>query len=249
MSKLEIRDLHVSVVGGADQPDTPILKGVDLTVASGETHAIMGPNGSGKSTLAHALMGRPGTEVTSGSITLDGKDLLATPAHDIPRLGVAHVPEGRGLFPSLSIMDNLMLGRYVHGRRGHSGELDMVMEMFPWFKDRSHQRAGSLSGGQQQQLAIARALMLKPWLLILDEPSLGLAPIVVAEVFAKLAEIRDTSILLVEQNAEQALGLVQQAIVLENGRITMSGTRDELRASDYVAEAYFGDENYLELGQ
>jgi branched-chain amino acid transport system ATP-binding protein len=238
---LEVRDL---VVGYGK---IEAVHGVSFGVGEGEVVGILGANGAGKSTILKAISGL--VKPTAGSITLDGKDLLATPAYDIPRLGVAHVPEGRGLFPSLSIMDNLMLGRYVHGRRGHSGELDMVMEMFPWFKDRSHQRAGSLSGGQQQQLAIARALMLKPWLLILDEPSLGLAPIVVAEVFAKLAEIRDTSILLVEQNAEQALGLVQQAIVLENGRITMSGTRDELRASDYVAEAYFGDENYLELGQ
>jgi branched-chain amino acid transport system ATP-binding protein len=238
---LEVRDL---VVGYGK---IEAVHGVSFGVGEGEVVGILGANGAGKSTILKAISGL--VKPTAGSITLDGKDLLATPAHDIPRLGVAHVPEGRGLFPSLSIMDNLMLGRYVHGRRGHSGELDMVMEMFPWFKDRSHQRAGSLSGGQQQQLAIARALMLKPRLLILDEPSLGLAPIVVAEVFAKLAEIRDTSILLVEQNAEQALGLVQQAIVLENGRITMSGTRDELRASDYVAEAYFGDENYLEVGQ
>jgi branched-chain amino acid transport system ATP-binding protein len=238
---LEVRDL---VVGYSK---IEAVHGVSFGVGEGEVVGILGANGAGKSTILKAISGL--VKPTAGSITLDGKDLLATPAHDIPRLGVAHVPEGRGLFPSLSIMDNLMLGRYVHGRRGHSGELDMVMEMFPWFKDRSHQRAGSLSGGQQQQLAIARALMLKPRLLILDEPSLGLAPIVVAEVFAKLAEIRGTSILLVEQNAEQALGLVQQAIVLENGRITMSGTRDELRASDYVAEAYFGDENYLELGQ
>jgi branched-chain amino acid transport system ATP-binding protein len=238
---LEVRDL---VIGYGK---IEAVHGVSFGVGKGEVVGILGANGAGKSTILKAISGL--VKPTAGSITLDGKDLLATPAHDIPRLGVAHVPEGRGLFPSLSIMDNLMLGRYVHGRRGHSGELDMVMEMFPWFKDRSHQRAGSLSGGQQQQLAIARALMLKPLLLILDEPSLGLAPIVVAEVFAKLAEIRDTSILLVEQNAEQALGLVQQAIVLENGRITMSGTRDELRASDYVAEAYFGDENYLEVGQ
>jgi branched-chain amino acid transport system ATP-binding protein len=238
---LEVRDL---VIGYGK---IEAVHGVSFGVGKGEVVGILGANGAGKSTILKAISGL--VKPTAGSITLDGKDLLATPAHDIPRLGVAHVPEGRGLFPSLSIMDNLMLGRYVHGRRGHSGELDMVMEMFPWFKDRSHQHAGSLSGGQQQQLAIARALMLKPLLLILDEPSLGLAPIVVAEVFAKLAEIRDTSILLVEQNAEQALGLVQQAIVLENGRITMSGTRDELRASDYVAEAYFGDENYLEVGQ
>jgi branched-chain amino acid transport system ATP-binding protein len=238
---LEVRDL---VVGYGK---IEAVHGVSFGVGEGEVVGILGANGAGKSTILKAISGL--VKPTAGTITLGGKNLLATPVHDIPRLGVAHVPEGRGLFPSLSIMDNLMLGRYVHGRRGHSGELDMVLEMFPWFKDRSHQRAGSLSGGQQQQLAIARALMLKPSLLILDEPSLGLAPIVVAEVFAKLAEIRDTSILLVEQNAEQALGLVQQAIVLENGRITMSGTRDELRASDYVAEAYFGDENYLEVGQ
>jgi urea transport system ATP-binding protein len=224
---LEVRDL---VVGYGK---IEAVHGVSFGVGEGEVVGILGANGAGKSTILKAISGL--VKPTAGSITLDGKDLLATPAYDIPRLGVAHVPEGRGLFPSLSIMDNLMLGRYVHGRRGHSGELDMVMEMFPWFKDRSHQRAGSLSGGQQQQLAIARALATKPKVLLLDEPTEGIQPSIIKDMARTLKRIRDErglSIVVSEQVLSFALDIADRVLVIENGEIV----RDDPRAGVDAAQ-------------
>jgi branched-chain amino acid transport system ATP-binding protein len=219
------------------------LHGVSFTVPEGSVFGVLGANGAGKSTILRTISGllRP----SSGRLTFGGHDLGRTAAHKIPALGIAHVPEGRGLFPSLSIVDNLMLGGYTRRRQRNSRKesLEFVLDLFPWFKDRQHVLAGSLSGGQQQQLAIGKALMSRPGLLLLDEPSLGLSPIVVMEVFEKLEEIHalwKLSVLLVEQNAVEALDIIDAGVVIENGLTTFAGTRQELAATNFVAEAYLG---------
>jgi branched-chain amino acid transport system ATP-binding protein len=219
------------------------LHGLSFTVKAGSVFGILGANGAGKSTILRTISGllRP----AEGSITFGETDLTHTPAHKIPRLGIAHVPEGRGLFPSLSILDNLLLGGFTHRKDGtqRKESLEFVLDLFPWLKDRQTVLAGSLSGGQQQQLAIGKALMLRPSLLLLDEPSLGLSPIVVIDVFEKLAEIHELwnlSILLVEQNAAEALDIIQEGIVVENGRVTFAGTREELASTTFIEEAYLG---------
>jgi branched-chain amino acid transport system ATP-binding protein len=216
-----------------------VLHGLDVTVDPGEIVVILGANGAGKTTTMRAISG---TIVRSGSIVLDGVDLSKLSPDAIVRQGVAQVPQGRGTFSDLSVEDNLLAGAYT--RTGSvQGDLDHWYTVFPRLKERRDQKAGSLSGGEQQMLAIARALMSKPRLLLCDEPSLGLAPIIVQDMFRVLAELnRDsgTSILLVEQNANLALKIAHRGYVLETGRIVASGPAADLQNDEAIRAAYLG---------
>jgi branched-chain amino acid transport system ATP-binding protein len=217
------------------------LFGVSLTVDQGEAVGVIGPNGAGKTTLMRVISGliRP----RSGSITMEGADLVATPAHRIVELGVAHVPENRRLFPRLSVEDNLRMGAYTPSARAKfSQRLDIVYDLFPRMKERRRQLAGTLSGGEQQMCAIGRALMSEPRLLLLDEPSAGLAPVVVQQVFELVRRIRASglTVLIVEQNVQQVLKVVDRAYLLEAGNIHASGSAAEMLASDTVKQAYLG---------
>jgi branched-chain amino acid transport system ATP-binding protein len=229
---------HLDVAYG----DIQVLHDIAFTVPPKGSVGVLGANGAGKTTLLKTVSGlvRP----RSGTITLNDVELTEQPAHDIPKLGVAHVPEGRHVFPTLTVMDNLLLGDYTKRLKNERNEvLASVLDLFPRLKERSKQLAGSLSGGEQQMLAVGRALMLRPTLLMLDEPSLGLAPIVVDEMFTRLAQIYEeweTSILLVEQNAVQALELIEEAIVLENGKVAFKGSKQELEDTPYVQQSYLG---------
>ncbi|QYC45610.1 High-affinity branched-chain amino acid transport ATP-binding protein LivF [Nonomuraea coxensis DSM 45129] len=218
-----------------------VLHGVDLSVAEGEICAILGPNGAGKTTLLRALSGMVRAR---GVIRLGGTALTGRPPDAVARLGVAHVPEGRGTFMPLTVEENLRLGAFVR-RRGREVEddLDRVCTYFPPLRDRLGQVAGSLSGGEQQMLALGRALMLRPRVLLLDEPSLGLAPLVTRELFRIVQAINQeerTTVVVVEQNAHLALGVARQAHVLETGRIVLSGTAERIRADEQVAQSYLG---------
>ncbi|MEU6723212.1 ABC transporter ATP-binding protein [Nonomuraea wenchangensis] len=221
-----------------------VLHGVDLSVAEGEICAILGPNGAGKTTLLRALSGMVRAR---GVIRLGGTALTGRPPDAVARLGVAHVPEGRGTFMPLTVEENLRLGAFV--RRGGRGggavedDLDRVCSWFPPLRERLGQVAGSLSGGEQQMLALGRALMLRPKVLLLDEPSLGLAPLVTRELFRIVQAINQeerTTVVVVEQNAHLALGVARQAHVLETGRIVLSGTAEQIRADEQVAQSYLG---------
>jgi branched-chain amino acid transport system ATP-binding protein len=218
------------------------LVDVSFELRPGEFAGVLGANGAGKSTLLKAISGlvRP----SAGTITMGETDLLGLAPHEVPGTGIAHVPERRRVFPSLSVADNLALGAYVTPRDVPRTELlDEVYSLFPKLRERAGQLAGSLSGGEQQMLAVGRALMLRPRLLMLDEPSLGLAPVIVEEMFERLAQIHrelDVSILLIEQNATQALDVIERAIVLTTGEVTFRGTRAELMDSDYLERAYLG---------
>ncbi|MFG2071340.1 branched-chain amino acid transport system ATP-binding protein [Nonomuraea maritima] len=235
MSELVVDDLV------AGYGDARVLHGVRFTVKQGEVCAILGPNGAGKTTLLRALSGMVRTR---GTVTLGGTELSGRSPDTIARLGVAHVPEGRGTFMPLTVEDNLRLGAFVRrGRAEVDSDLDRIYTYFPVLKTRLKQAAGSLSGGEQQMLAIGRALMLRPRLLLLDEPSLGLAPLVTRELFRIVQAINaeeQTTVVVVEQNAHLALGIAQQAHVLETGRIVLSGTAEEIRADEQVAQSYLG---------
>jgi branched-chain amino acid transport system ATP-binding protein len=225
----------------ASYGDAEVLHGVSLEVASGDFVCIIGANTAGKSTLLRAIS-RVVPRV-SGSIEFDGKDLLALSAHEVPGIGIAHVPEGRHVFPDMSVEDNLLIGAFAHRRDSDmEARLDEVFALFPRLRERRAQRGGSMSGGEQQMVAIGRALMLRPRLLMLDEPSHGLAPMVVEELHRTLKEIhaRGTAILLVEQNSALALSLATRGIVLESGRIALAGSADRLRNDPRVREAYLG---------
>ena len=214
------------------------LHGVSLSVAEGEVVAILGANGAGKTTTLRAISG---TVRRGGELALSGSRLPRTP-EAVARAGVAHVPEGRGTFAELSVLENLRLGAYTR-RNGLQRELERVYAYFPVLEQRAGQQAGTLSGGEQQMLALARALMLRPRLLMLDEPSLGLAPIVVRKLFgivAKLNEEEGLAVLVVEQNAKLALDLAARAYVLEAGRVAVEGTSAELRAHEDVRRSYLG---------
>ncbi len=216
------------------------LKGVSLHVEKGEIVTLIGANGAGKSTLLMTLCGDP--RARSGRVIFDGQDITALPTHEIMRMGIAQSPEGRRVFPRMSVMENLLMGAQALGH-DPGPELAKVFAMFPRLKEREAQRAGTLSGGEQQMLAIGRALMSKPRLLMLDEPSLGLAPLIVRQIFAAIRALNEKeglTVLLVEQNANQALRLAHRGYVLVNGRITMEGSGAELLARPEIRDAYLG---------
>lgn len=227
---LSIADLHVAM--GPQE----ILHGVRLDVAQGAIVAVLGSNGVGKTTLMRTLSGI--YRARQGSITFRGQPITNMPAHRIVQLGLLQAPEGRQIFTNMNVRENLVLG----GGDVGLGELDRVLAMFPVLGERLRQNAGSLSGGEQQMLCIARALMRRPTLLLLDEPSLGLAPKIVAQIFDLIDRIRaeGVSILLVEQNARAALRIADHAAVLEDGRIMLAGPADQLRDDPRIAEAYLG---------
>ena len=217
------------------------LFGVDLDVKAGEAVGVVGPNGAGKTTLMRVISGliRP----RSGSIGMQGIDVLATPPHRIVSLGIAHVPENRRLFPGLTVEDNLRMGAFMpEARARHDQRLAFVFDLFPRLKERRHQLAGTMSGGEQQMCAIGRALMSDPKLLLLDEPSAGLAPVVVQQVFELVKRIRASglTVLIVEQNVQQVLKVVDRAYLLEAGTIRASGSSADLLRSDTIKQAYLG---------
>jgi branched-chain amino acid transport system ATP-binding protein len=215
------------------------LKGVDINVNEGEIVTLIGANGAGKSTLMMTVFGTP--RAREGRITFDGRDITKMPTHEIPHLKIAQSPEGRRIFPRMTVFENLQMGAELNGGKYLKEDLERVTTMFPRLKERLDQRGGTLSGGEQQMLAIARALMMRPRLLMLDEPSLGLAPIIVRQIFDVIRELntRDKmTIFLVEQNAFHALKLAHRGYVLVNGQVTMSGTGKELLARPEIRAAY-----------
>ncbi|MCC8427791.1 ABC transporter ATP-binding protein [Reyranella aquatilis] len=215
------------------------LHGVDLEVARGEIVTLIGANGAGKSTLLMTICGNP--RARSGTIVLDGEDITALPTHQIVRRGVAQVPEGRRIFPRMSVFENLQMGAILADPANFKSDIDRVFAMFPRLAERRDQRGGTLSGGEQQMLAIGRALMSRPRLLLLDEPSLGLAPLIVRQIFESIGRIareEGVTIFLVEQNAFHALRLADRAYVLANGRVRLSGSGKELLANQEVRAAY-----------
>jgi branched-chain amino acid transport system ATP-binding protein len=218
----------------------PALKGIDLAVQAGELVALVGANGAGKTTLLRAISGLH--PPSAGQVVFAGTDITRQAPHRRVRLGIVLVPEGRQVFAPLSVLDNLLLGAHTRPRAERDETLERVYRMFPALAERRHHAAGSLSGGQQQMLAIGRGLMSRPVLLLLDEPSMGLAPFLVDEVFATVAALKrgGTTIFLVDQNARAALAIADRAYVLETGRITLSGTGAELLASPDVQSAYLG---------
>jgi branched-chain amino acid transport system ATP-binding protein len=236
MSYLEVRDLVVAY--GAIQA----VRGVSFSVEKGQIVSLIGSNGAGKTTTLRTISGllRP----VSGTITLDGKPIHAMPAHEILALGVAHSPEGRRLFARMTVEENLRLGAYTRSdEAGIVEDLDRVYSMFPVLGERRRNKAGLFSGGEQQMLAIGRALMSRPTLLMLDEPSMGLSPIMTQQIFTTVRELKQqgTTVLLVEQNALSALALSDRGYVIDLGRTTLSGTGRELLADPRVQEAYLGE--------
>ncbi len=217
------------------------IKGISLSVEEGEIVTLIGANGAGKSTTLRTISGllRPKT----GGISFMGQDIVGRPAHEIVALGLCHVPEGRRVFANMSVMENLEMGAYLRSDKENiSKDYEMIFEKFPRLAERKKQQAGTLSGGEQQMLAIGRAMMGRPKLLILDEPSMGLAPLLVKEIFYIIKEINQagTTVLLVEQNAHMALSIAHKAYVLETGRIMLSGPADELAESEEIKKAYLG---------
>jgi branched-chain amino acid transport system ATP-binding protein len=215
------------------------LRGVDINVEKGEIVTLIGANGAGKSTLLMTICGNPAPR--QGRVVFEGRDITRVPTHEIARLGLAQSPEGRRVFPYMSVHENLVMGAMGRPPSEHAADMERVFDLFPILKERRDQRGGTLSGGQQQMLAIGRALMSRPRLLLLDEPSLGLAPLVVKQIFQTIREINEqqgVTVLLVEQNAFHALGLAHRAYVLVNGRIAMSGSGRDLLANPEVRAAY-----------
>ena len=232
---LELRGLDVRYGG------IRALQAIDLTVQAGEVVTLLGANGAGKSTTLRSVSRL--VDAHAGQITYDGRDITGTRADEIVRLGVSHVPEGRRMLTRLSVLDNLLLGAYTRSdHRQIRADIDRQLERFPRLADRRHQLAGTLSGGEQQMLAIARGLMSRPRLLLLDEPSLGLAPLVVREIFAIIQELHaaGVTILLVEQNASLALQQADRGYVLESGRVAVTGPAAELLQNADVRRAYLG---------
>lgn len=233
--KLEIRDLHVSYGGiGA-------LKGIDLTVEEGQIVTLIGANGAGKSTTLRAISGLQKPQ--SGSILYGGEELVGLPAKEIVRRGIIHVPEGRRVFPDMTVAENLKIGAFLRkDKDGIASDMDYVYSLFPRLKERSWQPAGTLSGGEQQMLAVGRALMSRPKVLMMDEPSLGLAPLIVKDIFSIIRRVNadGITVLLIEQNANAALRIADYGYVLETGVIALTGTGEELLRNESVREAYLG---------
>ena len=232
---LEIKDINVYY--GAIHA----LKGINLTVNDGELVSLVGANGAGKTTVLHTISGLLRT--TTGEILLDGKNLQKVPAHTIISMGLAHVPEGRHVFSRMSVEENLRMGAYIIKDAKQVNEnLERVYQHFPRLRERTRQLGGTLSGGEQQMLATGRALMTDPKILLMDEPSMGLSPILVNEIFTIIEQLHNSgiTILLVEQNAKKALAVADRAYVLETGKISMSGSAKELAEDDRVRKAYLG---------
>ncbi|NOX14549.1 MAG: ABC transporter ATP-binding protein [Epsilonproteobacteria bacterium] len=216
------------------------LSDVSLHINRGEIVSLIGANGAGKTTLLRAISGLQNTK--KGKIYFEGSDIAKLESHDIAKLGIVQIPEGRGLFSILSVEENLRLGAYIRSDKDVQNDIEKIYIQFPILKEKRKEYAGTLSGGQQQMVAVGRALMSRPKLLLLDEPSMGLAPIVVEEIFRAIKELRDkgTTIFIVEQNAFLALSITDRAYVLENGKIVMSGNSNELLRDERVKEAYLG---------
>jgi branched-chain amino acid transport system ATP-binding protein len=225
----------------ASYGSVPAITDVSIQIGEGEAVGLLGANGAGKSTTLRAISGL--VKLSTGRVTFDGVDLRSRPPYRIPELGIAHVPEGRQVFPEMTVQENLEIGAFVpKAKAERERTLELVYGIFPRLADRRRQLAGTMSGGEQQMLAVGRGLMLKPRLLMLDEPSLGLAPVMVDVTFEKIGEIHKmgTAILLVEQNVSRALSLVQRAYVLESGNVIMHGTSEELANNKQVQAAYLG---------
>ncbi|MEG1845910.1 MAG: ABC transporter ATP-binding protein [Oscillospiraceae bacterium] len=236
MAMLEIKDLEVSygVINA--------IKGVSFEVNEGEVIALIGANGAGKTTILHTITGL--IQAKSGSIIFEGKELTKTQAHKIVSMGMAHVPEGRRIFGQLTVLENLKLGAFTRKDKSEIEEtLKMVYERFPRLEERKSQIAGTLSGGEQQMLAMGRALMSKPRIVLMDEPSMGLSPLLVSEIFdiIKMISESGTTVLLVEQNAKKALSIADRAYVLETGKIILSGDAKKLINDESVKKAYLGE--------
>jgi branched-chain amino acid transport system ATP-binding protein len=235
--RLEVKDLRV-FYGKIEA-----IKGISVVVNEGEIVTLIGANGAGKTTTLKTISGlRP---ITSGSITFDGQDISKMPAHDRVALGISQAPEGRGIFPGMSVLENLEIGKYFRKDRKHEmkADLEKVYHLFPRLKERAFQAGGTLSGGEQQMLAIGRALMARPKVLLLDEPSMGLAPMMIANIFKIITEINTelgTTILLVEQNAQQALQRAHRAYVLETGKVVKEAKASDLLNDPDVRAAYLG---------
>lgn len=235
MAMLELKDVHTYY------GNIHALKGISITVDQGEVVTLIGSNGAGKSTTLLTISGL--VHARSGEVTLEGQSLVGMPAHKITSLGVVQSPEGRRVFPRMTVMENLEMGAYARGKV-EAGDLDRVYELFPRLKERQSQHAGTLSGGEQQMLAIGRALMGHPKLLLLDEPSMGLSPILVDQIFSIIREINQqgTTVLLVEQNALMALSVASRGYVLQTGEIVLAEDSDKLIRNDMVRKAYLGEE-------
>ena len=236
MAMLTIKDLEVYY--GVIQA----IKGVSFEVNQGEVIALIGANGAGKTTILHTITGLLAPK--NGSVVFEGKELTKMPAHKIVSLGMAHVPEGQRVFADLSVYENLRMGAYTRKDRNDIEEtLEKVYQRFPRLKERRNQMAGTLSGGEQQMLAMGRALMSKPKILLMDEPSMGLSPIMVNEIFSIIQEVSDsgTTVLLVEQNAKKALSIADRGYVLETGNIVLEGKASDLLNNDSIKKAYLGE--------
>ncbi len=236
MAMLEVQNLHVYY------GMIHALKGVSFTVSQGEVIALIGANGAGKTTTLHTVTGL--LPAKQGSIVFEGKDITHVPAHKIVEMGIAHVPEGRRIFSQLNVYENLIMGAFTRKDKAEIEEsLATVYRRFPRLEERKAQRAGTLSGGEQQMLAMGRALMSRPRLIVMDEPSMGLSPIFVNEIFDIIRVVSEggTTVLLVEQNAKKALSIADRAYVLETGTVTMEGKADELLHNEAVQKAYLGE--------
>ena len=236
MAMLEIKDIEVYY--GMIQA----IKGISFEVNEGEVIALIGADGAGKTTILHTITGLLSPK--KGSVVFEGKDITKIPAHKIVSLGMAHVPEGRRVFAELSVYENLKMGAYTRKDKNEVGEtLKMVYERFPRLQERKNQLAGTLSGGEQQMLAMGRALMSHPKIIVMDEPSMGLSPILVNEIFDIIQEVSagGTTVLLVEQNAKKALSIADRAYVLETGNIVLEGKAEELMNDDSIKKAYLGE--------
>lgn len=236
MAMLEIKDLEVFY--GMIQA----IKGISFEVNEGEVIALIGANGAGKTTILHTITGL--LEASKGAVFFDGENITKIPAHKIVSMGMAHVPEGRRVFANLTVLQNLKMGAYTrHDKNEIEETLATIYERFPRLQERQNQLAGTLSGGEQQMLAMGRALMSKPKIILMDEPSMGLSPILVEEIFHIIREISasGTTVLLVEQNAKKALAIADRAYVLETGNIVLSGDAKEMMNNDSIKKAYLGE--------
>lgn len=234
MLKIDNLTVHYGVI--------PALKGISLEVEEGEIVCLIGANGAGKTTTLHSISGLK--KPTEGSIYFQSELINSKPAHEIVKLGISQVPEGRGVFPNLSVLENLYLGAYLRqDKTAIEKDLKWVYQVFPRLEERKNQQAGTLSGGEQQMLAIGRALMSRPKLMLMDEPSMGLAPIIVEEIFRIIRQLNremETTILLVEQNAQMALAVSHRGYVIETGEIVISGPAEILKANEGIKKAYLG---------